>query len=140
MKAALTSRTLAFIIAAVVSSNVWAQDIIIEAGKGGQNGDHYQELKGDWADGTSPNEKSQAPGCTATAPSRKVTPQNANAEARFLPKFKQAGHYCVYVTWAKLANAKQVVYIAKHASGQGSRAAIQNGTGYHNPTNGDKWV
>lgn len=118
-----------------------AQDIIIESGQGGQNVDHYKELKGDWTNNAnSETEKSHAPGLAPGGGSRKLVPQNAAGEARFMPRFSQAGHYFVYVTWPKAANAKQVVYIAKHSSGQGSRAAIQNGTAYHNPGNADKWV
>lgn len=131
-------------VVAVVScvSVASAQDIVIEAGRGGHNADHYQEIKGQWIDCANPDtEKSGAAGLTPkTQCVPRRLPAGSAGEVRFVPQFSKAGHYFVYVTWGKAANSKQVIYLTRHGQSGSSRAAIQNGTGFHNPPNGDKWV
>src|SRR4051794_19167852 len=96
-------------------ASAYAQDTIVEAGSGGQNNANYAEISGQWSNGADPqSERSSAPGLSAPdkCPSRKITP-GVSSEARFYPRFTQTGHYCVYATWAKSANAKQVLYMTK---------------------------
>jgi hypothetical protein len=127
----------AFIPAAIL----FAQDITIESGKGGHNADHYSEVSGDWTDSdASSGEKSAAPGLSQSVPARKVRISAGPAEARFYPQFETEGLYYVYVSWPSQANAKQVIYVTRHASGETARSCVQNGVAYRNPPNGDKWV
>jgi len=122
-----------------------AQDIIIETQKEGQNFDHYEEIEGKWIDSRTPPKtaKSSAPGCTnpEKCGTRKYifsrgTPDQpdpgGNAEpaaARFYPRFSAPGHYYVYVTWPRAANASPVKYIVKHAKGMDTKELTQDGWG-----------
>jgi len=135
-----------------------AQDIIIETQKEGQNFDHYEEIEGKWIDSRSPptTAKSSAPGCTegTKCGTRKYlfsmgTPDNPDptgnpepAAARFYPRFSAAGHYYVYATWPRAANATPVKYIVKHAKGTDTKELTQDGWGSTETgiSNANTWV
>ena len=122
-----------------------AQDIIIETQKEGQNVDHYEEIEGKWMDSKVPaaTAKSRAPGLTDgnKCGSRKYwfssgTPDQPDPKgnpvptaARFYPRFSKPGHYYVYATWPRAANATPVKYIVKHAKGTDTKELTQDGWG-----------
>ncbi|MGI8907457.1 MAG: thioredoxin family protein [Candidatus Sumerlaeaceae bacterium] len=119
-----------------------AQDIIIEACQGGQNSSNYAEISGQWISSVdATTERSGAPGLTpaGTCMARKLNTGTAG-EARFYPRFTNAGHYCVYVTWPRAANSKQVLYVTRCSGNQSAKSVIQNGVGYRNPANGSRWI
>jgi hypothetical protein len=132
-----------FTLAAFAAScNLHAQDLIIEAGQGGKNASQYAETSGEWADsGDAKTERSSAPGLTQAdkCKARKLA-TGQGGEARFYPRFSAAGHYCVYITYPSSANAKQVLYVTHCDGNSSAKSVIQNGVGYHNPANGNKWV
>jgi len=135
-----------------------AQDIIIETQKEGQNFDHYEEIEGKWMDSKVPaaTAKSRAPGLTDgnKCGSRKYlfssgTPDQPDpkgnpvpAAARFYPRFSKPGHYYVYATWPRAANATPVKYIVKHAKGTDTKELTQDGWGGTETgiSNANTWV
>ncbi len=145
----------AFMLVGVAA--VPAQDIIIETQKEGQNYDHYEEIEGKWMDSRTPpaTAKSGAPGCTdrnkcgtrkymfsagtPTEPDPKGNPEPA--AARFYPRFSAPGHYYVYATWPRAANATPVKYIVKHAKGTDTKELSQDGWGEGTGiSNSNTWV
>jgi hypothetical protein len=118
-----------------------AQDIIIEAGRG-QNSDHYREISGAWESGDAGRgDKSSVAGLTRTCDARKLkVPAPNTAEARFYPRFTAPGHYCVYITWPRTANAKNVTMLVRHADTQVNRNGVQNGTGYRITGTASQWI
>lgn len=128
------------LVAAALPSMGVAQDLIIEAGQGGKNASQYAETSGAWTD-AGDTERSTAPGLTPAAQckARKLS-GGQDAEARFYPRFSAPGHYCVYLTWPSTANSKQLLYVTRCSGNQSAKSVNQNGVGYHNPANGNKWV
>lgn len=138
------ARLLGLITVVACAATAWPQDLIIESRAQGQNSDKYKELKGSWTDSnTLGYAKSTAPGLTPgeKCGSRKViVPSQEAGQARFSPGFAANGHYHVYVTWPKAANAAGVVYTVKHAKGEEKKTLNQNGWGFTEPSNAGKWV
>ncbi len=116
-----------------------AQDLIVESHATGKNFSHYKEVTGKWIDSRIPPSlaKSSAPGLTAPGlcGTRKTLFSGPNvtttgpATARFLPKLERAGHYYVYATWPRAANATPVRYVVRHAEGFTDAVVAQNGFG-----------
>ncbi len=152
------ARCLAAAVVCLGVTTLQAQDIIIETQKEGQNFDHYEEIEGKWMDSKTPatTAKSRAPGCTDgnKCGSRKYlfsmgTPDNPDpkgtpepAAARFYPRFRSPGHYYVYATWPRAANATPVKYIVKHAKGSDTKELTQDGWGSTETgiSNANTWV
>lgn len=152
--------TLAVVIGSLVAlgARAAAQDLIIETQKEGQNFDRYEEIEGKWMDSKTPaaTAKSRAPGCTDgnKCGTRKYifsmgTPDQPDptgiaepAAARFYPRFSAPGHYYVYVTWPRAANATPVKYIVKHAKGTDTKELTQDGWGGTETgiSNANTWV
>lgn len=142
MKQVILSAIALSVMASGFPEIAMGQDLIIEAGQGGKNSSQYAETSGQWSDATdAKNERSTAPGLTPgeQCKARKLTTGQAG-ESRFYPRFTQGGHYCVYVTWPSSANAKQILYVTHTGGNSSAKSCIQNGTGYHNPANGNKWI
>jgi len=139
-----------------LGSVLFAQDLIIETQKEGKNFEKYKEIEGAWMDSRTPaaTAKSSAPGCTdgnvcgsrkylfsAGTPSAPTTSVNAKpAVARFIPNFDKPGHYYVYATWPRAANATPVKYIIKHAKGTETKEVSQDGWGASGISNANIWV
>jgi hypothetical protein len=125
-----------------------AQGLIIESHAEGQNFDKYKELQGNWIDSKNPptTAKSAAPGLTEQlkCPSRAyifgVGSTTSPAAARFSPQFSEAGHYYVYGTWPKAANAKPVNYVVRSAKGEITKSVQQDGWGASGESNCDQWI
>ncbi|MGI8906752.1 MAG: thioredoxin family protein [Candidatus Sumerlaeaceae bacterium] len=141
------------VVAAVGFSSMaaYAEDIIIEARPEGQNHDKYKEHSGRWLDSNTPaaTAKSAAPGLTpqGTCGTRKfamggapVDSKTVVASARFSPKLASAGHYHVYVTFPKAANATPVNYIVKNARGEETKSLAQDGWGGVGNPNSGIWL
>ncbi|MGI8905839.1 MAG: DUF255 domain-containing protein [Candidatus Sumerlaeaceae bacterium] len=138
----VTRRSTAFLALALgaVAAAGYSQDLIIEAGREGKNTSQYRELAGKWMDSRIPPQvaKSTAPGLTppGACSSRKTVFCGPNivtsgpAIARFSPRFPTPGHYHVYATWPRGANATPVRYVIKYAGGDTTtRKLTQNGWG-----------
>ncbi|MGC8840594.1 MAG: hypothetical protein ACP5QZ_03970 [Candidatus Sumerlaeaceae bacterium] len=152
------ARWLAALVVLFGATTLRGQDLIIETQKEGQNSDHYEELEGKWMDSKMPpaTAKSRAPGCTdgnkcgtrkylfsagtPDAPDDKGNPEPA--AARFYPRFSTPGHYYVYATWPRAANATPVKYIVKHAKGTDTKELTQDGWGDGGTgiSNANTWV
>ena len=142
---------LAFAASLPASCAIAQDDLIIESGPSGKNNQWYQEIQGKWMDSRIPAlvAKSMAPGLSAPdiCVTRKTVFSGPNidttgpARARFAPSFSAAGHYHVYATWPRGANANQVTYDIKHASGTAHKTVVQNGWGAPgSPCNAGVWV
>lgn len=118
----------------------FAEELVIESGLAGKNSAQYKELSGKWMDSRIPPAvaKSTAPGLSppGACQTRKTVFCGPNivtsgpAIARFSPQFKAPGHYYVYVTWPRGANADPVRYVIKYKGGQTTtRKVTQNGWG-----------
>lgn len=123
----------------------YAQDkIIIESRSTGKNNDKYKEISGKWIDSnTSFTAKSTAPGLTPgdLCGSRKHLPTNKEASnVRFSPKLTAPGHYFVYVTWPRAANAADLTYLIRHAGGEQKKVLSQSGWGGASPANSNMWI
>lgn len=152
------ARVLFTVLLGVGAQLVCAQDLIIETQKEGQNFDHYEEIEGKWMDSRIPaaTAKSRAPGCTdgnkcgtrkylfstgtPDQPDPKGNPEPATV--RFYPRFSAPGHYYVYATWPRAANATPVKYIVKHAKGSDTKELTQDGWGGSGTgiSNANTWV
>jgi hypothetical protein len=142
-----------FLATAAVSC---AQDLVIESSKDGQNNGKYKEIAGPWLTSQIPpiSAKSSAPGLTDAnkCGSRKylfsdgspTTPKKGGnaqpAAVRFSPGFAAAGHYHVYVTWPRAANAGPVNFVIKHAKGTETKTFNQDGWGSSGESNANKWI
>jgi hypothetical protein len=134
------------------ASSCAATDLIIESGREGKNSSQYKELLGKWMDSRipPPMAKSPAPGLTppGACTTRKTVFCGPNiitsgpAIARYSPQFTEKGHYYVYVTWPRGANASPVRYVVKYAGGQAkTKKLTQNGFGAgDSPCNAGTWV
>lgn len=132
-----------FIAAVALFASAKAEDLIVESGNGGQNHDHYSEAGGDWKDSDKgAGEKSTAAGLAAGAcAARKIElPASSPAEARFYPRFSGPCHACVYLTWPKASNAKNVIFWAVRGGSPISRRGSQNGNGFKSPSTANMWV
>lgn len=149
----MQSRHLAIALAiSATCSFAISQDLIIESRPEGKNNDKYNEPVGRWLDSNTPAQtaKSGAPDLTpqGQAGTRKLTipltpsndPKEIVGSARFTPKFSEPGHYHVYVTWPKAANATPVNYVIKHAKGEEVRSLAQDGWGALGPSNAGVWI
>lgn len=137
-----------FCITALLASTMpaAAQELVIESSSGGKNNDKYREVAGNWIDSRIPAEsaKSSAPGLTPPGEigSRKHvfgTEAKIEAAARFFPEFAEKGHYYVYVTWPRGANAQPVEITIKHAGGEEKKSVIQDGWGVTGG-NANQWI
>lgn len=138
---------LAAVCLLLLAAPVFAEDIIVESRKEGQNNDRYEEIEGTWMDSQTPPTvaKSSAPGLTDpnkcgarkvlfSGPSGEVPPLGA---ARFRPKLTAPGHYYVYTTWSRGANCTPVNYTIKHAKGEDKKVLTQDGWSANG--NGNMW-
>jgi len=139
-------RLLAIAATLCALSPCFAADLIIESRPAGQNHDNYKEKSGNWLDSNTPPEtaKSHAKGATPGIGSRKVTLPLVGgideAVARFSPKFTAPGHYYVYATFPKAANATPVTYAIKSAKGETAKILAQDGWGANGDPNANKWI
>lgn len=138
--------------AAVPQATPAVTDLVIEARKEGKNNDKYKEISGTWTNSgdAQGHGKSRAPGLSdATAVGTRKVLCGADAKpekrsevsvARFTPDFPTPGHYYVYVTWPREANASTVTYNVKSASGEDKKIFAQDGWGAGGTSNGDMWI
>lgn len=126
-------------------------DFVIESRRDGMNNERYREIEGVWIDSNTParTAKSSAPGCSPMQiGSRKSvfsTPgeaaaSNPSAAVLFLPLFSAPGHYYVYTTWPKAANAAPVYYTIRHANGDTRKIIPQDGPGVRSSSNANSWI
>lgn len=141
------STTVAFLSLLALGGTAAAQGLIIESNAAGQNFNKYKELAGNWIDSKNPptTAKSAAPGLTeqGKCPTRAyvfgMSATTNSAAARFSPEFSSPGHYYVYATWPRSANANPVHYYVKHAKGEDTKDLMQDGWGVKGETTADQW-